>query len=59
MPTPRTVSDWYRDARLALSQCETEADRLSGSGAPIDRDHLMEAVRLSKQLVALVEPTQR
>ena len=59
MPTPRTVCEWYRDARLALSQCEAEAERVSGSGAPIDRDHLVEAVRLSKQLVALVEPSQR
>lgn len=56
MPSsPRSVLDWYRDARLVLDQCEVEAERMSRAGAPIDGGHLAEAVRLSKQLVALVE----
>lgn len=55
MNYPRNVLDWYRDATLALEQCTRDAERISQSGAPIVRDDLVEAVRLSKQLVALIE----
>ena len=52
---PRNATDWFLDARAVLDQCLVEADRMSVSGAKVDRPHLVEAVALSKQLVALAE----
>ena len=52
---PRTATDWYRDARAVLDQCLVEADRMAVAGVPVERPHLVEAVTLSKQLVALAE----
>lgn len=49
-PRPRNVTEWYADAIAVLERCR---DRVEGSGQPVDGGPLLEAVRLSKQLVEL------